>query len=101
MPGGPIASWLAASKWVDDGTPFPGEAFRQWIREFYQQNKLPTGEVELRGQRIDLYNIECLLLAIAGSKDFICPTTQAEPVMDLVASRDKKFVVLDAGHVES
>jgi polyhydroxyalkanoate synthase len=99
MPGESIASWLAASKWVDDGTPFPGEAFRQWIQEFYQQNKLPKGEVELRGQRIDLYNIECPLLTIAGSKDFICPTTQAEPVVDLAASRDKKFVVLDAGHV--
>ncbi len=99
MPGESIASWLAVSKWVDDGTPFPGEAFRQWIREFYQQNKLPKGEIELRGQRIDLSKIECPLLAIAGSKDFICPSTQAEPVMDLVASRDKKFVVLDAGHV--
>ena len=32
MPGESIASWLAVSKWVDDGTPFPGEAFRQGSR---------------------------------------------------------------------
>ena len=54
-----MTAWLAVSKWVDDGTPFPGEAFRQWIRDFYQQNKLPKGEIELRGQRINLSNIEC------------------------------------------
>jgi polyhydroxyalkanoate synthase subunit PhaC len=99
MPDKTMSAWLAVSKWVDDGKPFPGEAFRQWIREFYQQNKLPKGEIELRGQRVDLSNIECPLLNIAGSKDFICPLSQAEPTMDLVGSRDKEFVVLDAGHV--
>ena len=94
-----MTTWLAVSKWVDDGTPFPGEAFKQWVREFYQQNKLPKGEIELRGQRVDLSNIECPLLNVAGSKDFICPVAQAEATMNLVGSQDKEFVVLDAGHV--
>ena len=99
MPEKTMSAWLAVSKWVDDGKPFPGEAFRQWIREFYQQNKLPKGEIELRGQRVDLSNIECPLLNVAGSKDFICPVAQAEATMGLVGSRDKEMVVLDAGHV--
>jgi polyhydroxyalkanoate synthase subunit PhaC len=94
-----LTTWLAVSKWVDDGRPFPGEAFRQWIREFYQQNKLPKGEIKLRGQRVDLSNIECPLLNIAGSNDIICPVAQAEATMGLVGSRDKEFVILDAGHV--
>ncbi len=94
-----MTTWLAVSKWVDDGRPFPGEAFRQWIRDFYQKNKLPKGEIELRGHRVDLSNIECPLLNIAGSKDFICPLSQAEATMDLVGSRDKEFSVFDAGHV--
>ncbi len=48
-PENTMTSWLAVCKWVDDGTPFPGEAFRQWSREFYQQNRLPKGELELGG----------------------------------------------------
>jgi polyhydroxyalkanoate synthase subunit PhaC len=92
-------AFLAASEWVDDGVPFPGEAFRQWIRDFYQKNKLAKGELELRGQRVDLSNIECPVLSIAGSKDFICPLPQAETAMGLVGSQDKEFLVLDAGHV--
>jgi polyhydroxyalkanoate synthase subunit PhaC len=99
MPEKTMTTWLAVSKWVDDGTPFPGEAFRRWIRDFYQQNKLPKGEIELRGQRVELSKIECPLLNIAGSKDFICPLAQAKATMDLVGSQDKEFVVLDAGHV--
>ena len=94
-----LSSLLAVSKWVDDGVPFPGEAFRRWIRDFYQQNRLARGELELRGRRVELSKITCPVLNIAGEKDFICPVSQAKPTMDLVGSEDKELLVLDAGHV--
>jgi polyhydroxyalkanoate synthase len=94
-----LSSLLAVSKWVDDGVPFPGEAFRRWIRDFYHQNRLARGELELRGRRVELSNITCPVLNIAGEKDFICPVSQARPTMDLVGSEDKELLVLDAGHV--
>ena len=84
---------------MDDGVPFPGEAFRRWIKDFYQQNKLAKGELELRGRLVNLPKIELPLLNIAGSKDYICPLSQAKPTMDLVSSEDKELLVLDAGHV--
>jgi polyhydroxyalkanoate synthase subunit PhaC len=92
-------SWLAMNKWVNDGIPFPGAAFRQWIREFYQQNKLVKGQIVLRGRRVDLANIRCPVLNIAGKKDHICTLRQAEATMSLISSQDKEFFVLDAGHV--
>jgi len=87
------------SRWVDDGTPFPGEAFRQWIRDFYQHNKLVKGEIWLRGRRVDLSNVRASLLNIAGAKDIICPLSQTEATIDLVGSEDKEHLILDAGHV--
>ncbi len=95
----PMESWLAMNKWVNDGPPFPGAAFKTWIKEFYQQDKLVKGEIQLRGRRVDLSNIETPLLSIAGRKDHICLLPQAEATMDLVSSEDKEFFVLDAGHV--
>ena len=95
----PMETWLAMNKWVNDGPPFPGATFKQWITEFYQHNKLAKGEIKLRGKRIDLSNIETPLLNIAGSKDHICTLPQAEATMSLVNSQDKEFFVLDAGHV--
>ncbi len=92
-------TWLAMSKWVNDGVPFAGEAFRQWIRDFYQQNKLVKGEIKLRGRRVDLANITCPVLNIAGKKDHICTLPQAEATMSHISSQDKEFFVLDAGHV--
>lgn len=95
----PMETWLAMNKWVNDGVPFPGGAFRQWIRDFYQGNKLVKGEIKLRGRRVDLANITCSVLNIGGRKDHICTLPQAEATMRLISSKDKEFYVLNAGHV--
>ena len=95
----PMDTWLAMNKWVNDGVPFAGEAFKQWIREFYQQNKLIHGEISLRGRKVDLADITCSVLDIAGTKDHICSVPQAEPAMRLISSTDKEFFVLNAGHI--
>jgi polyhydroxyalkanoate synthase len=95
----PMDTWKAMNKWISDGTPFPGAAFKQWIRDFYQLNKLIKGEIRLREHRVDLAEITCPLLNVAAERDHICPLPQAEPTTDLVSSEDKEFLVLDAGHV--
>ncbi len=92
-------TWLAMSKWVNDGVPFAGAAFKQWIREFYQQNKLVKGEIKLRGQSVNLSHVTCPVLAIAGTKDHICTLPQAEAAIQLISSHDKEFYAIDAGHV--
>ena len=95
----PMEGWRAMNKWANDPVPVPGAAFKQWIEDFYQQNKLVKGEMKLRGRRVDLSNIECPVLNLAGEKDHLVFCGQAEATMDLIGSEDKDFVVLDAGHV--
>ncbi|MGF1472129.1 MAG: alpha/beta fold hydrolase [Rubrobacteraceae bacterium] len=97
--GKPMDSWSAMNKWANDPVPVPGAAFKQWVEDFYQQNKLVKGELELRGRPVDLSNIRMPLLNLAGEKDHLCFLPQAEATMDLVGSEDQEFVTLDAGHV--
>jgi polyhydroxyalkanoate synthase len=87
------------NRWVNDGVPFPGAAFRQWIGDFYQQNKLAKGELQLRGRRVDLANIVCPMLVIASKQDHICTLPQAEAALRLTGSQDKEFFTLNAGHI--
>ena len=94
-----LATWIALNQWVSEGIPFPGEAFRQMIRDLIQHNKLVKGEFKLRGRTVDLKNITCSLLSIAGTQDYLCRVPQAEAVMRLVGSQDKEFCVLDGGHI--
>ena len=97
--GKSLDTWRAMNKWVNDGIPFAGAAFRQWIRDLYQQNKLVRGELRLRGRRVDLANITCAALNIAARRDHICALPQAEGTLALTGSTDTEFVLLDAGHV--
>ena len=69
------------------------------IHDLVQHNKLVKGEFQLRGRPVDLKNITCSLLSIAGTQDVICRVPQAEAIMSLVSSRDKEFCVLEGGHI--
>ncbi len=69
------------------------------IHDLVQHNQLVKGEFKLWGRTIDLKNITCSLLSIAGTQDDICRVPQAEAIMRLVSSQDKEFCVLDGGHI--
>lgn len=94
-----LSAWLTMSKWVQDGIPFPGEAFRQWIKEFYQGNKLIAGKLILGGEPVDLARITCSVLTIGAAKDHIVPCHQALAILDAISSEDKESIVIPAGHV--
>lgn len=94
-----VESWLSMQKWVNDGVPFCGAAFKQWVVDFYQHNKLTRGELKLAGQPVKLSNIKANLLNIIALQDHIAPPAQSRPIMDLVGSPDKEQILLPAGHV--
>ena len=94
-----LATWIALNQWVSQGIPFAGEAFRQMIHDLIQRNKLVKGEFRLRGRSVDLKNITCSLLSIAGTQDIICRVPQAAAITHLAGSEDKEFCVLEGGHI--
>lgn len=92
-------SWLSMNKWVNDGVPFAGAAFRQWIQEFYLGNKLASGQLYMRGQKVDMQRITTSLLNIVAERDHIALPSQSTPIMNLVGSTDKQQITLPGGHV--
>ena len=43
-----VEGFTALNKWANEYVAFPGEFFRQWVRDFYQGNKLVPGRAGLR-----------------------------------------------------
>jgi polyhydroxyalkanoate synthase len=99
LAGKDMTSWLAMNQWVNDGVPFPGAAFAQWIGDYYQRNRLVRGEIAVAGEPVDLSRIAAPVLAIAGTNDHIVPPAMARPLVDLVSSADREYLELAAGHV--
>lgn len=93
-----IDSWKYINHWVRDGVPFPGEAFRQWIKDFYQQNKLVRKEFRIRGQKLDLSQIRCPILNITADRDHIVRPNQSK-LLEKYVSVNCDFLSVPAGHV--
>lgn len=94
-----VKQWQAMDKWVNDGLPFPGATYRQWIKLFYQENHLFNGTLTLGGRPVLLSNIRANLLNVYAELDHIVPICQATPILDLVSSPDKQSLPVKAGHV--
>jgi polyhydroxyalkanoate synthase len=94
-----VQSWQAMNRWVNEGVPFPGEAFRQWVKEFYRANKLAGGELTIGGRRVDLRDVRASILSISAEVDDITPFESTNVVLDLVGSADRTGLALPGGHV--
>jgi polyhydroxyalkanoate synthase len=94
-----IASWQLMNKWVHDGVPFAGEAFRQWVKDYIRANKLFNGQRIVNGEKVDLAKIKCAFYNVVAKFDHIVPGCQSTTIMDKVASQDKHMELIPAGHV--
>jgi polyhydroxyalkanoate synthase len=94
-----VENWQAMHRWVHDGVPFAGEAFRQWVRDYIRNNELVRGTHVAAGRRLSLGDIRVPLLTVVAEHDHIVPPSHSVSVMDLVASTDKRLEQIPAGHV--
>jgi polyhydroxyalkanoate synthase len=92
-------SWQAMARWVADNPPFPGAAYRDWITQMYHENRLVKGTLRLRGERVDLRNIEQNLLVVTAGADHIAPPPGTAPIFDLVQSGDVTHIDRPGGHI--
>ncbi len=94
-----VDSWLAMNTWVTDGVNFPGAAYRQWIVEFFRENKLIEGKLQMEGRTVDLKNIKASVLNVIADKDHIVPNCQSTTAMDVFGSKDKLLLEMKGGHI--
>jgi polyhydroxyalkanoate synthase subunit PhaC len=95
----PRVSYQAMAKWVADNPPFPSRAYREWITWMYKENRLVSGRVRLRGERVDLRRIEQNLLVVTADADHIAPPEGTVPLLGLVSSEDVTHLQRPGGHI--
>jgi polyhydroxyalkanoate synthase len=92
-------AYAALETWATDNIAFPGEAYRTYIGELYQANRLIEGTHHVRGRRVDLGAITCPTLAIVADRDAICPPGSAIALTERVGSPDTAVLRVPGGHV--
>jgi polyhydroxyalkanoate synthase len=94
-----VIDFLRMEKWIFDSPDQCGEAFRQWVKDFYQGNKLIKGELELGGRRVDLRRITMPVLNVYGEQDDIIPPETSAPLGRYVGSTDYTSLTYPVGHI--
>ncbi|MBI2897011.1 MAG: alpha/beta fold hydrolase [Deltaproteobacteria bacterium] len=94
-----VRGFDAVNTWVNELIPYPRDAFRQMVKDVVAGNKLLGRDLVLGGRKIDVGAVEVPLLAFAGRTDNIAPIASAADIVEIVGSRDKRFIEVPGGHV--
>jgi polyhydroxyalkanoate synthase len=94
-----VKMFFRMEKWINDGIPLAGEAYREFIKKCYQQNLLVKNKFMLNGHKVKLDNIKMPLLSIVAQYDHLVPKESSMSFNDLVPSKDKKMILFPTGHI--
>jgi polyhydroxyalkanoate synthase len=94
-----VDSFLRVEKWLSETPPIPGELFKQWIRDIYQENLLIQNKMFVGGKQVDLKNITMPIFIQTAVGDHLVSPECSMPLYYAVASQDKTLRVYPTGHV--
>jgi polyhydroxyalkanoate synthase len=93
-----LATFLRMEHWVRDSPDQAGRAFAEFVRWFYQENRLVRGGLSLAGRPVDLARIRVPVLNVVAGADHIVPPSASRVLPGLVGGRCDELV-FDTGHI--
>lgn len=93
------ANFVRMEKWILDSPDQAGEAYRRFIKDLYQENKLVKGTLTIGNRTVDLNNITMPVLTIYGEQDHIVPAAASIPLNEYISSSDKELAAYPVGHI--
>ncbi len=94
-----VDSFLRVEKWLGETPPIPGELFKQWIKDIYQENLLIQNKMFVGGKQINLKNITMPVFIQTAVGDHLVSPECSMPLYYAVESKDKTLRVYPTGHV--
>jgi polyhydroxyalkanoate synthase len=86
-------------KWINDSPNQAGEAYRKFLKELYQENKLIKGELEINGKKVNLKNITMPVLNICAEEDNLVPPVSTKALSEYVGTKDYTLYDFKGGHI--
>lgn len=94
-----LVNFLRMEKWIFDSPDQAGEAYRQFLKDFYQDNKLVKGEVEIGGRHVDLRKVTMPVLNVYAELDHLVPPACSRALADHVGTADYTERGFPVGHI--
>lgn len=94
-----VEDFLRMEKWIFDSPDQAGEAFRQFVKQFYQGNGFVEGGIRIGENEVHLGLVEMPVLNIFAEQDHLVPPASSRALKDLVGTDDYTELSFRGGHI--
>ncbi|HSS65208.1 MAG TPA: class III poly(R)-hydroxyalkanoic acid synthase subunit PhaC [Gammaproteobacteria bacterium] len=94
-----LKTFLRMEKWIHDSPDQAGEAFRQFLTDFFQKNSLIKGDLSVGGRPVRLGRITMPVLNVYATLDHIVPPDASTSLGAHIASADYSELDFEGGHI--
>jgi polyhydroxyalkanoate synthase len=94
-----LMNFLRMEKWIFDSPDQAGEAYREFMKDFYIGNKLVKGQVRIGGKAVSLRNVTMPVLNLYGTQDHLVPSTSSMALEAHVGTKDYTVASFPVGHI--
>ena len=94
-----LENFLRMEKWIFDSPDQAGEAFRQFVKDFYQGNKLIEGGLKIGDKEVELKNLYVPVLNIFAEQDHLVPPAASRAMRGRIGSDDYTEIAFKGGHI--
>ena len=94
-----MEDFLRMEKWIFDSPDQAGEAFRQFITQFYQGNGFINGGVKIGEEEVDLGFVDMPVLNIFAEQDHLVPPMASKAMEGLIGTQDYTELSFRGGHI--
>ncbi len=94
-----VKNFLRMEKWIFDSPDQAGEAYRQFVKDFFQRNGLLNGGIMLGDREVKLKDVTCPVLNIYAMQDHLVPPDASKALKGRTGSKDYKELAFPGGHI--
>lgn len=91
--------FLKIEKWLHDAPDQAGTAFKEFIEELYQENKLIQGKLVINGKKLNLAKLKIPVLNVMAREDEIVPMSASRALKRYIGSKDYSQRIFASGHI--
>jgi len=94
-----LEDFLRMEKWIFDSPDLAGEAFREFVKQFYQANGLMHGSIRIGSETVDLARLRMPVLNIYAEQDHLVPPTASKALRGRTGTTDYTELGFRGGHI--
>lgn len=94
-----VKNFMRMEKWIFDSPDQAGQAYREFSKYFFQQNRLVEGDLTIGDYTVDLKNVTIPVLNVYATLDHLVPPDASKALKKLVGTKDYQEIEFSGGHI--